>query len=277
MNNTLEDLTKLDAAPKRELAPHEIARRDQLLRQIVDSQKPALATATWTPGLRTRSHRKWIFGVTAALAMGAAAAGLVVATHPGDFLPRPGGAAAAAGPLTAVELASWTSTPKPLAISSAQGQQAEKWCLDSMTGGPGAESAATATNVDIRGNVASMIINRGGYAVLCVTGPGGGFWELDGTPSDPATDLASDAIDIESAGSHGDGATGLTYVEGHVGSDVKAISISDAGKKFTATVEDGRWTAWWPTADPHGTVTGTATITTTDGATHTVSGASLMQ
>jgi hypothetical protein len=279
MKTTLENLADMDAAPRRLLAPYETARRDQLLRQIVDSPAPTLVTATFQPrptrlSGRRSARRGWAMA-TAILAAGVAAAGLVVSSHPGDFFPHPG-VVAASGPLTTVELASWTSTPQSLGLTSAAGEAAKSWCLGSMSGAPAASSPATITNADLRGKVASLMIRRGGYTMLCITGPGGGFWEVDGAPSDPASTLASDAIDIESAGSHGDGATGLTYVEGHVGSNVTAISITDAGKTFTATVDAGRWAAWWPTTDPHGTVTGTVTITTTDDSTRTVSGASLL-
>lgn len=145
-----------------------------------------------------------------------------------------------------------------------------------MAGGPGAGSVATFNNLDQRGNFASVFVQRAGYSMLCIAGPGGtGFWELDGEPSDPATSIAPNAITLGSAGSHGDGMTGFTYVEGHVGASVKAISITDAGRTFAASVEGGRWSAWWPTADPHGAITGTVTITDIDGTSRTMTGESL--
>jgi hypothetical protein len=271
MTNSLETLAELDSAPRIPLAPHELARRDQLLREVLDS----------TPGAhdeprkaRASARRVWGIALTSALAAAAVIAGVVVAAPQFTHVVVP----QSAGPLSAVSLASWTSRPKALVLSSPVGSAAKQWCLDSTSSGPAPSSQAAITNADLRGSVASMIVNRGGYAMLCIVGTDkDGFWEVDGSPSDAPSGLAADAIDIESSGSHGDGASGLTYVEGRVGDSVKSITVVDAGKTFAATVEDGRWTAWWPTADPHGTVTGTVTITTVDSATHTVNGESLVK
>ncbi len=70
---------------------------------------------------------------------------------------------------------------------------------------------------------------------------------LSETIGDPATSpkpVGLDEIAVDSAGSLGDGASGLTYVEGPAGADVASVSIADSGKTFVATVEDGTWTAW---------------------------------
>ena len=276
MNNTsLDQLKNHDAAPQQPLTPTERDRSEALLRSVLadaTQTSSTSSTSTASGSRRAKPQRAkavgWAVaaaGVAAALIVG----GAVVAPHLANRL---GTSTADAGPLTTVELAGWTSTPTQN-VSAA----AKDWCLGKMTSGPGAGASATITNQDQRGEVASMIVNRAGYAMLCIVGPDStGFWELDGTPTDPTPTVAADAITIESAGSHGDGASGFTYVEGYVGSDVTALTVHDAGRTFTATVENGRWTAWWPTPNPHGAVTGTVTITTKAGATHTVSGEGLI-
>ena len=265
-NTTLDQLKNHDAAPAGTLTPSERERSDALLRSVLSDRRPAPSVQP-----RQKASRARIWAVVAA--SGAAAlivGGAIIAPH---FASRLSPSAASSGSLTTVELASWTSTP-----THDVSQTAKDWCLGSMASGPGAGDSASITNQDQRGEVASMIVNRGGYVMLCIAGPDStGFWELDGSPTDPAPTVASDGLTIESAGSHGDGATGFTYVEGFAGSSVKAITVHDAGKTFVATVEDGRWTAWWPTPNPHGTVTGTVTIETTAGTTHTVTGGSLLK
>jgi hypothetical protein len=268
--NTSELLSELDAAPATVLTAAERERSDSLLRAIVADRGPAIP-----PRARTsRATRGWLVATAGALAL-VVIGGSVVASHYGYF----GGHAAplaAAGPLTTVELAGWTSTPLAVSADSATVQTAEKWCVGSMGAAPAASSPVTFTNLDQRGQITSMFVNRGGYAMLCIAGPGGtGFWELDGDPGIATKALEPTAINIESAGSHGDGATGFTYAEGRVGSQVASISVTDSGRVFSATVQDGRWSAWWPTPDPHGTVTGTVTITATDGSVSTVSGSTL--
>jgi hypothetical protein len=266
--NMINELKNHDVAPETTLTERERSQSDALLRSVLADR--AATPTRHAPNSKAKTRGWALAGAGAGVAAAALiVGGVVVAPHLANRLGV--GAATASGPLTTVELADWTSTPTQDVTPAAR-----QWCLNFMAGGPGAGSATTITNQDQRGQVASMFVNRGGYSMLCIAGPDGtGFWELDGTPSDPAPTVASDGVTIESAGSHGDGASGFTYVEGYVGTDVKSISITDAGKTFAATVEAGRWTAWWPTADPHGTVTGTVTITTTDGASHTVPGESL--
>ena len=263
--NSLTTLKQYDAAPERPLTDSERSRSNELLREVLADS--GVAPTAYKPNARAKGWGFAAVGAAAALV----AAGVVVAAphlihHTID----------ASGPLTSVELAGWTSTPQH--VTHAASASAQSWCLNLMATGPASGDTATISNQDQRGQVASMIVHRGGYSMLCIAGGDGtGFWELDGSPTDPKPTVAADGITLESAGSHGDGDTGFTYVEGYVGSDVASITVKDAGKTFAATVDAGRWTAWWPTPDPHGTVTGTVTITTTDGASHTVAGESLQK
>ncbi|MDH6132949.1 hypothetical protein P3T37_002335 [Kitasatospora sp. MAA4] len=234
--------------------------RERLMRQIdldLDTPIPTPAPA------RPRFRRRLAVTLAGALVVGTAVA--VVATQSS----RGGGS----GPLSSAELASWTGVPAPLAASTGPGAIAEKWCLDRMTAGPGAGAPVTITNADLRGKVASMIVNRGGNAMLCyVASETSGLWEA----IDPVKPVAPDAVTDDTGGSHGDGDATFNYAQGSVGADVKAITMQVAGRTFQVTVADGRWTAWWPGSTSHAGVPDTVTVTLSDGTTRIVSGSSLI-
>jgi hypothetical protein len=253
-------LAALDAAPAEEITPAEEARRETMLRTILHD--------TGTPGrrpARPRPRRRLVLAAT-----GVAAAGLAAAAAP--FIVRP--LLANGGPLTSDELASWTSAPAALSDAPDHGAGAQRWCLDSTNRGPGAGKPYTISNADQRGKVTSMVVHRAGNTMLCLVGAdGAGLWEVIG----PFTAAKPDAITLDSGGSHGDGSTGFTYAEGSAGADVTAVTVHDAGRTFAATLENHLWTAWWPTPDPHGAITGTVTLTLTDGTTRTMTGDQLFQ
>jgi hypothetical protein len=268
--NTTDLLTQLDAAPAAPLTDAEAARSDALLRAVIADREPARAPRP------ARSHRAryWAFGVAgvAALAIMATAA----LHFPHWTPPAPTGPSGSTGPLASADLASWTSAPTGLAAGAASVQAPEKWCLDSMSGAPGASNAGVITNVDQRGSITSMIVSRAGYTMLCIAGPNAtGFWEVDGDPSEPGPALAPAQLTVESEGAHGQGATGFDYIEGLAGAGVASVSFTSAGRTIDATVANGRWTAWWPDAAATAQLTGTVTITSTDGSTSTVSAAGL--
>ncbi|MFE6871264.1 hypothetical protein ACFVFS_32490 [Kitasatospora sp. NPDC057692] len=262
-----ELLGQVPVPAERDLPPGRHAlHRERLMRQI-DLDTSTLATPAPTPApARPRFRRRLTVTLASALVVGAAAAAAVtvVATQS-----SPGGGR---GPMSAMELASWTEAPTPLAASTGPGATAEKWCLDRMTGAPGAGSPVTITNADLRGKVASMIVNRGANAMLCyVASETSGFWEA----IDPVKAVAPDAVTYDTGGSHGDGEATFHYATGSVGTDVKAITMRGAGHTFQVTVANGRWTAWWPGTDPYKGGIDEATITLTNGTSRTVSGKSL--
>ena len=267
---TDELLSTLDVAPSAPLTAAERGHSERLLLSVLADREPAVAPRV----RRARSSRGWVVAFAGALTL-AVVGTAVVASHYGYFAPAQ---PAAAGPLSTVALASWTSTPTPATSASPAVQAAEKWCVDRMTGGPGASSPATFTNIDQRGDVTSMFVNRAGYAMLCIASADStGFWEVDGDPSAAQSALAPTGVTIESGGGHGGGVTGLGYVEGRTGANVASISLTAAGRTFTATVANGRWAAWWPDASGTGNLDGALTVTATDGSTSTVSLASLQR
>jgi hypothetical protein len=267
--NSTETLRQLDAAPEVALTEAESARRDALLASVLADREPTRAPRA----ARSQATRNWVLVGAGALAIAAVA---VATLHlPQGVAPR---IPATNGPLPAVALASWTGTPTVLPAGAAAVQVPEKWCLDSMSSGPGASSIASITNVDQRGSVTSMIVTRAGYTMLCIAGPNStGFWELDGDPADAVPTLAATQLTIESAGGHGVGADGFNYVEGRAGAGVASISLTESGRVFTASVSNGRWSAWWPDAAATGELTGSLTITATDGTTSTVPVTSLQK
>ncbi|MFJ9522055.1 hypothetical protein ACIRPK_27860 [Kitasatospora sp. NPDC101801] len=261
-----ELLGQLPVPAERDLpAGRHALHRERLMRQIdLDTPTPAAAPAPATTPARPRIRRRLAVTVAGALVVGAAVA--VASTQYG----LDGGGAS--GSLSSTELASWTGVPTPLAASTGPGATAEKWCLDRMTDAPGAGAPATITNADLRGKIASLIVNRGGNAMLCyVASEHSGFWEA----IDPAKTVPADAVTYDTGGSHGDGDETFNYAQGSVGANVKAISMQANGRTFQVTVADGRWTAWWPGATSRGGSVDMASITLADGTTRTVSGSSL--
>ncbi|MGQ4436572.1 MULTISPECIES: hypothetical protein [unclassified Streptomyces] len=56
---------------------------------------------------------------------------------------------------------------------------------------------------------------------------------------------------------------------------MEAITSKERGHTTEATIEVGRFTAWWPNGDPDGALTGTVTLHLADGSTRTVQGDTL--
>jgi hypothetical protein len=252
-------LAGLDAAPRTEPTAAERDREETLLRTILDDTAP--------PGRSARPATGRARRVSFTLA-GALAAGLALLTATGGLSNLPG--LAPHGPLSATELASWTGTPSSLGSAGAQGSAAEQECLEATEEyGPG---PAVVSNADVRGDVASMVVTRGDRPVYCMAGSEGGRSTMG---ISPVPDLPADSIELDTSGSRGAGASRLNYIVGFAGSDVEKITVRDSGHTVRATIQDGRWTAWWPGGDYYGRHTGTITLTFTDGTTRTMKGEEL--
>jgi hypothetical protein len=91
----------------------------------------------------------------------------------------------------------------------------------------------------------------------------------------PVGALPAHAIALDTYGARGSGDEEFNYVVGMAGSDVKKVVVTDQGKTVRATLQGGRWTAWWPDGQPEGLLTGTFTVTFTDGSSRTVTAKSL--
>ncbi|WP_405895005.1 hypothetical protein OG272_26160 [Streptomyces sp. NBC_00104] len=256
-NDTLlSRLAPLDAAPRTEPTAAELDREETLLRTILDDTEPARRS------VRPASRAPLVRRVSFTLA-GALAAGLAVLTATGGLSGLPG--VGPQGPLSSAELASWTGTPRSLDSAGAEGSAAEKACLD-LTKDYGS-GPADVSNADIRGSVASMVVSRGGDAAYCLAASDGNGITMSVSP---ALDLPADGIELDTYGARGEGSGQVNYAVGSVGSDVEKVTVRDRGHTVHATLQDGRWTAWWPEGDRYGLLTGTVTLTFTDGATRTI-------
>ncbi|WP_200308572.1 hypothetical protein [Streptomyces adelaidensis] len=251
----LSRLAPLDAAPRTERTAAETDREETLLRTILADTEPARRS------VRPASRAPLVRRVSFTLA-GALAAGLAVLTATGGLSGLPFGSQ---GPLSSAELASWTGTPSSLGSAGEEGAAAEKACLD-LTKDYGS-GPADVSNADIRGSVASMVVSRGGDAVYCLAASDGNGITMSVSP---ALDLPADGIELDTYGARGEGSGQVNYAVGSVGSGVEKITVRDRDRTVEATVQDGRWTAWWPEGDPKGLLTGTVTLTFTDGTTRTV-------
>ncbi|ULR52102.1 hypothetical protein [Streptomyces deccanensis] len=252
----LARLAPLDAAPPTEPTAAEIDREETLLRTILaDTEPPGRSVR---PGSRRPLVRRVSFTVAGALT-----AGLAVLTATGGLSGLPG--FGSQGPLSSAGLASWTGTPSSLESAGEEGSAAEKVCLD-MTKDYGSGPVGV-SNADIRGSVASMVVSRGGDAAYCLASSDGAGITM---AVSPALDLPADGIELDTYGARGEGSGQVNYAVGSVGSEVEKVTLKEQGHTVQATLQDGRWTAWWPEGDPDGLITGTTTLTFTDGTTRTI-------
>jgi hypothetical protein len=263
MTQTIFDqLRTLDAAPATSITHDDAERREALLGRILDS------SATAAP-VRRRATLVWASLAAGAMLAGAAAFGAVI------LMPHLSGAGhdlptAASGPLSSAELASWTSAPTTVPAGSGLAAEAQAWCETSLGAANGTGGTPVVTNLELRGSVASLIYERQGLVYYCLNGGyEKGLWEIvDGAP---IAALAPTQAVLSTAGTFGNDSAALTYALGFVGPDVVAVTLNEPGHEpITATVDGGRWTAWWPTPDTSvGGLTGDITVTAADGSTQT--------
>jgi hypothetical protein len=261
VNDRKKDLPRLlgalDAAPVRELTEAENARKEHLLRTVMDSE---VSTSQAASPARRRRPLLWV-------AAGAVAATVaVVAVNQGSQ-----SAGGSGGTLSSAELASWTVTPSRPAAASPEATAAQKWCVKAL-GSDYSGKSVSYSNLDVRGSVTSVVVTGGTTISYCLTDrTGNGMAEV----IDPVKKLAGNAIEVDSAGGHGEGSTGYNYLVGSVGSDVKAVTLHDGSRTIEATIENDRFTAWWPAAEPTGSAGGKVVLTLKNGSTRTVSGDSI--
>lgn len=261
-NDLLSRLADLDAAPRTELSAAELDRKQQLLRTVLEDTGQPVRTAG--APFRRPLLRRVAFTAAGGLA---AAAAVLAAT---GILPG----SQSSGPLSSAQLASWTATPAGLDSSSRNGGAAEKWCLDASKGGQDDSAPAKISNADIRGSVASMVVTRAGATTYCLAGSDGSGVSM--ALDTVAAGAAADAVTLDTLGARGSDSGQFNYALGSVGADVREVTVRDSGQTVQATVQDGRWTAWWPDGNPDGLLTGTLTLTLADGTTRTVDGPSLL-
>lgn len=236
MTNDLIDqaLLSLDAAPDRDLDDTARRRADARREQILVNDPRLIPPTTTTP-----RRRPWI-----AVAAGLTAVGAVV------------GAVAIAAPVapTDAAYASWTATPS--SVAAAERGLAGHACLESAQY-PDAEVVLAERRGDWIAVVAVDDDADGPVDVTCIVG-------LPAGSTDPF-------VTSSAAGGQGAVPTGGEFTEGsfsefsswtvpgaeasptasftvgHVGPDVTALDITGPdGDVVHATVDDGRFVAWWP-------------------------------
>jgi hypothetical protein len=245
-------LATLDPAPKRELTPAEQFRQEQLLSSILAD---TVAIKRRRPVRRVAFAGALAAGVAAAVVFGPVAYH-VIRGNPGV--------------LSAAAIGSWTGTPTRVTADSG----ARQWCEARATGEPDATGPFTVSNADLRGEVTSMVLARGKNITLCLVGSDEAGLTM---AIDSVATVAPNAILLDTAGGHGDGATGFNYVEGSAGTDVKSITMHEGSRTIDALIDNGRWTAWWPADPADGLLSGNVTITLKDGSSRSVPGQSLFR
>jgi hypothetical protein len=276
---TATALRELDPAPNTPLTDAECDRAEAMLERIVAAP---IQEHVPGPGDRTRRRRRRWLGpvglVGAAGAAGAAVPALLLA----------GGSA----------FASWTPTPEELTAMAE------------------AEAAATCQSGLGVPELGDQVVNaerRGGWTYVLIAGPKseaaclisndlvgqqiprdrareGGFFGTYDPEAVEAPTVASDRM-VETEAMQGSvpapgpwpwpfrGDDGyFTWVGGYVGSDVTEITVHPpTGPDVVASVENGRFAAWWPSDQPSSENTEamgpwTYTVTLADGSTRAVTG-----
>ncbi|MBW9207553.1 hypothetical protein KV097_16570 [Mumia sp. zg.B17] len=263
-------LRSLDAAPETSLSDAERQHADDTFTRIVTSPTavPPAKEPTW---LRRRWRRLLPIGALAAAGTAAAALAL-------------GGGSA---------FASWTSKPEPL--TATESAAAADTCRAKLafnakrSGRPRPAMATTSANQNV------LAERRGGWTYVFITAPSGEATCLmrnaaagedpadhkiyanieESTPTPPLhprqLDETGNSDVVTDEGWFRKGY--LVWIYGYVGKDVKAVTVrTPIGTDVEATVENGRFAAWWPSEAPsskHPEVMGAwhYTVTLSDGST----------
>jgi hypothetical protein len=253
-SDLLDRLAEVNPAPRRELSGLERAQKAALRQRLVVDHGGAI------PVRSDNFRRRWVTGAFAGLlALGAVFAFVFI--HPTTPTTTQ---ALGVGSLTAADLAGWVSSPHQLSGSS----RAEQACAGQLSVEPLSSGPVSVSNADIRGIVTSAIVSQGRYSAWCVAGsdPEPLFLLLN-SPQYVQPTPAADSIFIGPSGTHL-APGGYSFAEGTVGASVKSVTLHENGLSIVATVENGQWTAWWPSNDSDGSgyvVKGQLTVGLADG------------
>lgn len=264
-------LRDLDAAD-RDLTAEQTSRKDALLASLLAGERDRRPATTGTtlptpvphsvPTTLTRSQAAHVVGrrrarrstVRWAIPAAAAAALVGVMTVWGG----PGGNAPA--------YASWTAGPMP--VDGADLATAESACRENVAEalgrtGEDPTTRPTATPESFR-TVASE--RRGDFLFLAMASSDGStttcFYDaakpsevrgssagLSTQGSPPPTSLAPNEIESNGGGMSSGPEGTYSFAEGRVGAEVAAVTVKSEGREVRATVADGWFVAWWPSAE----------------------------
>lgn len=225
----LERLSLIDPSRDRVLTDAEQRRANAALERIVAQATPSTQPST--------SRRLKLVGGFGGATVALVAGGLLFS-----------GAASAA----------WKPVP-----DIASPSQAAEQATDCAASWPDHRPAGQVPASDIllaerRGDGHLTLLKKGDTVVSCFDiGVGGAGW---GVIYDPIvstkTAPAGDSVRVFSVETSGDGAAGYTDIIGRVGQDVTGVEvIAPDGTVVTASVSDGWFAAWFPGADPRGSLT----------------------
>jgi len=253
MNETdvLDQLATRNPAPRRALSSEEARTRDSIYARMSVTQKEK-------PARRGATGRRRILITVAGLGLAAVIATVAVVV---DTRSTPTVVALGSGSIPAAALETWTSVPSQLEPRSAVAEN----CAATLNAIPGIpDTPVVVLNSDLRGQVGSVILAQDQYTAWCVGTDGEPMYLLlEGPGFVPAT-VSADAIDLGPSGGrippHG-----YSFAAGHAGPDVARVTLNEDGIEVAANVENGWWTAWWPSDDETLLVDGTFTVETTDG------------
>ena len=192
--------------------------RVQLAQDAAETMTESHRSRSWVPG-----KRRWLL---AAAVVAAAAVALVASTStaPPAF-------------------ASWTAVPaRP---STADAAEAVHSCDDAVRPG----GTPSPVLLERRGDLVMVLVADRGRMAVCLWSKGSrSRGSIAGSVEESGPAPAGRDVDISielGTWSQGDGA--WAAVSGRAGPDVAELVISrDDGGPVTATVQDGRFAAWWP-------------------------------
>ena len=237
-----------DAALDRMLRAHDVAEPDPAAtRARLDArlaELPATVTSA-TPRTRNRVRRVvWL------------AAGVAAATTAYLLLPGPGQGNA---------YATWTATPQ--ALADRDRATAVEECRDAQSGpfwdrnGDGPEEfdpvAASVALAERRGDLVAVLLRDEGpmkdFSGFCVVAlkPGASSGRVEsmgvaGSVGGPPSVAPADSFFEGSMSQSGEGEGLISMVDGVAGSDVVALTLHTGDLSVQATVENGRYAAWFP-------------------------------
>lgn len=242
----LDRVAEFNPAPARPLTPEERNVKARLLAEVMADT----TTARHQPRGRRKSTTRMALIAASAVAAVVLAA-VVVVPRMSTLVSAP--QALGAEGLSAASVASWTPTPSPLPTSA----PVVSFCKGFAAKQPFAFlHRPELSNGDLRGTVGSVIVTQGRAAYWCLMGEDGvGIMSaLSGPHDEPSLKPGQVSIDGE-AGAHGIGgaddadSAGFAFIGGFAAADVTRVVVSDGTHETTATLQNGRWTAWWPVSD----------------------------
>lgn len=152
--------------------------------------------------------------------------------------------------------ASWTPDPTP--VSQADAQAVRDACVDAFAGMDGSSESVDPASLRValterRGDFVAMLLRSGNpdLSVACVarSAPDSGSVEsvdiAAGGGSGPALTASPQRLTQGSIGQFG-GDQPASVTDGAVGAGVSAVTIHAGDLTVQATVETGRYGAWWP-------------------------------